>query len=201
MTRVALSVGLENSNDKENTEASRYYHVCRRKDHQRGGTALSAKLDGRKSHIQLSHRDAGSGPPICHHHPRNRTAANHEAHFVNAGPLQAVALRVVDLVPPLAVAVSGVVPLGKAVGVGGGTASAVAVAIAPTPPPPPPLPGPPILPTQWRQAGRSWRRRCLAVRRRRRPRCAPRLCRDGDGGRNNKTLVLAAAGAGDENAR
>ena len=174
MTRVALSVGLENSNDKENTEASRYYHVCRRKDHQRGGTALSAKLDGPKSHLQLSHRDAGSGPPMCHHHPRNRTAANHEAHFVNAGPLQAVALRVVDLVPPLAVAVSGLVPLRKAVGVGGGTATAETVAIAPTPPPPPPLPAPPPPPTQWRQAGRPWRRRRPAALRRRRCRRAPR---------------------------
>jgi len=200
VTRDALSLGLEISKDKENTEASKYYHVCGRTDHQRGGTALSAKRNGPKSHLQLSHRDAGSGPRICHNHPRNRTAANHEAHSVSAGRLKAVALRVVDLFL-LAIAVSGVVPFHKAVGVGGGTASAVAVAIAPTPPPPPPLPGPPILPTQWRQAGRSWRRRCLAVRRRRRPRCAPRLCRDGDGGRNNKTLVLAAAGAGDENAR
>jgi len=170
VTHVALSVGIENSNDEENTKASWYSHVCYKKDHQRGETALSAKRDGPKSHLQLSHRDAGSGPSICHLHPRNRTAANHEAHLVDTGPLQAVARRVVDLVAPIAVAVSGVVPFDKDVGVGGGTVSAVAVAIAPTSPPPPPLPAPPSPLMHWRRAGRPWRRRRPAARRRRRRR-------------------------------
>ena len=51
VTHVALSEGLENSNDEENTKASWYYHVCYKKDHQRGETALSAKRDGPKSDL------------------------------------------------------------------------------------------------------------------------------------------------------